>query len=110
VWSGWPSKTRSKIRLQPVDFCLFLLKRSYFNFFKKKFDPSDLVKTWWPRPWTGGLKTMLMHESLLGICYNIYEKPKLNSIIKKYFKVNKSTILYFVKKKVNYNIAAILNN
>jgi hypothetical protein len=46
-----------------------------------------------------GLKSMLMHESLLGICYNIYEKPKLNSIIKKYFKVNKSTILYFVKKR-----------
>jgi hypothetical protein len=45
-----------------------------------------------------GLKSMLMHESLLGICYNIYEKPKLNSIIKKYFKVTNQQSYILLKK------------
>jgi hypothetical protein len=38
-----PGKTRSKTRLQPVDFLFFLLKRRRFDF-KKKIDPSDPVK------------------------------------------------------------------
>jgi hypothetical protein len=39
----WPSKTRSKTWLQPVDFCFFLLKRRRFDFFKKRIDPTDPV-------------------------------------------------------------------
>ena len=52
----WPSKIRSKTRLQPVVF--FLLKQRRFDFFKKNWLgwPGQNPE---PRPWIGpGLKTM----------------------------------------------------
>jgi hypothetical protein len=33
--AGWPGKTWLKTRLQPIDFCFFLLKRHHFDFLKK---------------------------------------------------------------------------
>ena len=34
--AGWPGKTRSKIRLRPVDFFFFWLKQRYFDFKRKR--------------------------------------------------------------------------
>jgi hypothetical protein len=44
--------TRSKTRLQSVDF-FFLLKQRRFDFFKKKIDPDDPVT--WSKPGTRAL-------------------------------------------------------
>ena len=44
-----PGKTRSKTRLQPVDFCFFFLNQRCFDFFKKKIDPGDPVTRSKPR-------------------------------------------------------------
>jgi hypothetical protein len=43
VRPGWPSKTRSKTRLQHVDFCFFFTKSTLFWFFLKKNDPGNPV-------------------------------------------------------------------
>jgi hypothetical protein len=47
--AGWPGKTRSKTRLQPIDFIFFiiLLKQRRFYFFKKKltWTTRESVKT-----------------------------------------------------------------
>jgi len=49
-WPGWPGKTRSKPRLQPVDFCFFFFTKTtpFWIFLKIGIDPADLVKTRWP--------------------------------------------------------------
>jgi hypothetical protein len=55
--TGWPGNTRSKTRLQPVDYLfLFFTKTMSFWFIKKiGVNPGDPIKTQGP-----GLKTLLI--------------------------------------------------
>jgi len=74
------STTRSKTRLQPIDFCFFFLLKQYCFDLKKKL----IWTTRWsgqnsePRPWTGlGLKNyssynVMEHEALPAKCLNVY--------------------------------------
>jgi len=42
-WPGWPGKTQSKTRLQPVNFCFCFFIKTMLFWFIKKIDPNNLV-------------------------------------------------------------------